>query len=72
MFKMIGVAAALLGVVCVVMACIYWLTPASGLPSFVPGYSANLDRIHVTHGIVALIVGLGLFGVAWFAKAQKT
>ena len=72
MFKMIGIAAALLGVVCVVMACIYWLTPASGLPSFVPGYSANVDKIHVTHGIGALVAGLVLFGVAWFANAQKT
>jgi hypothetical protein len=57
-----------IGLVFIAIALVYWLTPAGGLPSFLPGFEAGSDHVHLTHALAALLVALGLFGIAivWF------
>jgi hypothetical protein len=58
----------MIGVVFVAVALVYWLTPAGGLPHFLPGFEAGSDHVHLTHALGALLVALGLFAIAivWF------
>ncbi len=67
--RALGIAAAVLGVVMLVVAVIYWVEPASSLPGFFPGHEAGSDHHHVKHGIAAVVVALGLFAFAWFRTA---
>ena len=60
----------LLGLVAIALAAYYGLTPASSLPAFLPGYDAGSDRIHTTHALGSLIVGLALLALAWFQRAR--
>jgi hypothetical protein len=58
----------IIGVVFIGISLVYWLTPAAGLPSFLPGFEQASDHFHVTHALGALIVALALFAIAiiWF------
>jgi uncharacterized RDD family membrane protein YckC len=69
MIKPLPLIAVILGVVFLALAVLYGLTPAGGLPAFIPGYEAGSDHVHVTHALVALIVALILFALAWFQRA---
>ena len=60
-----------LGVVLIVIAVIYWVEPASSLPSFFPGHQAGSSHHHVKHGIAAFLVGLACFAFAWFQTGPK-
>jgi len=64
-------AAAVLGVVLVVLAFVYWIEPAGSLPSWMPGHEAGSGHHHVKHGIAALLVGLALLVFAWFQTGKK-
>jgi hypothetical protein len=64
-------AAAVLGVVLVVLAFVYWIEPAGSLPSWIPGHEAGSGHHHVKHGIAALLVGLALLVFAWFQTGKK-
>jgi hypothetical protein len=68
MTKVVPVIAGLLGIVFLGVATVYWLTPAGGLPSFLPGFEAGSDHVHVTHALGSLILALALFALAiiWF------
>lgn len=68
MTKTVPLIAGLLGFVFLALAAVYWLTPADGLPSFLPGFQPGSDRVHVTHALASLLVALALFVVAivWF------
>ena len=57
-----------IGLVFVAIALVYWMTPAGGLPSFLPGFQAGSDHVHVTHALGSLLVALALFAIAivWF------
>jgi len=62
---------AIVGVVLLVVAAVYFAEPAGSLPSFFPGHLAGSTHHHTTHGIVALIVGLiGIVG-AWMSGGKK-
>ena len=63
--------AALLGLVFLALAIAYFVIPAGGLPSFLPGFEAGSEHIHSTHAIVSLIVALALFAFAWFQRARE-
>ena len=65
------VAAVLVGVLCLVVAVIYWVDNASQLPSFFPGHKAGSSHVHVKHGIAALILGLGALVLAWFQTGPR-
>jgi hypothetical protein len=54
------------GAIFLVIAVIYWVEPASSLPSFFPGHDAASSHHHTKHGIAAFVVALGCFAFAWF------
>ena len=63
----------MIGVVFIGLALVYWLTPAEGLPSFLPGFQAASDHVHLTHALASLIVALALFAIAiiWFQLSAE-
>ena len=70
------IPAVVLGVVLLVVAVVYFVTPEHSLPSFFPGHSsassAERNHHHTKHGIAALVVALALFAFAWFQTGPKT
>jgi hypothetical protein len=68
MTKPLPLIAGILGVVFLALAALYGLTPAGSLPTFIPGYEAGSDHVHMTHALVSLIVALLLFVFAWFQR----
>ena len=58
----------IVGIVFIGVGLVYWLTPAGGLPSFLPGFEAASDHVHLTHALGLAIVALVLFAIAiiWF------
>ena len=71
MKKPLNIIAVIAGVVFVIIAAMYWMTPAKALPSFFPGYDVSLAAPHIKHGIVSFSVGLVCFAFAWFNSAKK-
>jgi hypothetical protein len=65
-------AAALAGVLLLVVAVVYFADPAKSLPSFFPGHDAASTHHHVKHGIAAFVVALACFVFAWFQSGPKT
>jgi hypothetical protein len=68
MTKPLPLIAGILGLVFLALAVLYGLTPAGSLPTFIPGYEAGSDHVHMTHALVSLIVALLLFVFAWFQR----
>jgi len=68
--KIVVAVCAILGVLLIVAAVVYWIEPAHSLPSFFPGHESGSSHHHVKHGIAALVVGLALLAAAWFASAR--
>ena len=66
MSRPLAILALLVGVVFLALAAYYWLTPAGGLPSFLPGYEPGGTGHHLKHAILSLVVALALFALAWF------
>jgi len=71
MHKSLAIIAGILGVVFLILAFVYWTTPASSLPTYLPGYDPAMGGIHFKHGLAALIVAVGLFIVVWFKTGKK-
>jgi hypothetical protein len=67
MKKSLATIALILGILFAALAIYYWITPASALPAFLPGYNPAMLTPHFKHGLAALIVGILLFIYAWFA-----
>ena len=63
--------AGLLGVLFLAVAAMYWFVPASGLPSFFPGFKAGSDHIAVKHAIGSLVIALVLFAFAWLQSRRR-
>jgi Na+/H+ antiporter NhaD/arsenite permease-like protein len=67
--------AVIVGVVLIVVAVIYFVSPEHSLPSFFPGHasatSAEANHHHTKHGIAALVVALACFAFAWFQTGPK-
>ncbi len=64
--RMLMIGGIVLGILLVLIAVIYFASPASALPAFFPGYTPGLATHHIKHGIAALILGLGAFALSWF------
>ena len=65
------VPAVLLGLVFLAIAVIYFVEPASSLPSFFPGHEAGSSHHHTKHGIAALVVAAACFIFAWFQSGPS-
>ena len=63
--------AVLIGVLLLIIAGIYWISPAGSLPHFFPGFLAGSAQKHYKHGLASFIVALGLFAYAWFQTGKK-
>jgi hypothetical protein len=63
----------IIGLVFIGLAIVYWLTPADGLPRFLPGFQAESDHVHLTHALGSLVVALTLFAIAiiWFQLSSE-
>jgi amino acid permease len=57
-----------LAIVFLAIAVAYFLLPAESLPTFFPGFEPGSARVHVKHGIVAVVVAIVLFGAGWFSR----
>lgn len=65
------IPAVLAGIVFLVIAVIYFVEPASSLPSFFPGHEAGSSHHHMKHGIAAVVVALACFVFAWFQSGPS-
>jgi hypothetical protein len=63
--------AIILGLAFLALAIVYWVVPAGSLPSFVPGFEAGGTRVHLKHGIAAVVVAVALFGFGWYAGRSR-
>ncbi|HWW89232.1 MAG TPA: hypothetical protein VNY35_00460 [Solirubrobacteraceae bacterium] len=74
-FRKLVIPAVVLGILLIVVAIVYFVTPEHSLPSFFPGHSsassAEANHHHTKHGIAALVVALALFAFAWFQTGPK-
>jgi hypothetical protein len=60
---------ALLGVILLVVAAVYFLVPADQLPGFFPGHEAGVTHVHAKHGIAAAVAGVVLLiAGAWMGR----
>jgi len=72
MNKPLVIIAAILGIVFLGLAYIYFTTPASSLPSFFPGHETTITtHVHYKHGIGTLLLGVACFIFAWFQSGKK-
>lgn len=63
--------AVVLGIVLIVLAIVYWVEPASSLPSWMPGHEAGSSHHHIKHGIAAFLLGVALLIFAWFQTGKR-
>lgn len=74
--RRLAIPVAILGVVMIAIAIVYFVQPQQSLPSFFPGHSSATDleakHHHTKHGIAALVVALACFAFAWFQTGPKT
>ena len=64
--RFLAILATVVGVALIAIAIVYWVEPASSLPSFFPGHQAGSSHHHTKHGIAAFLVGLACLVFAWF------
>lgn len=65
------IAAVVLGIALIVLACVYWIEPAKSLPSWLPGHEAGSNHHHVKHGIASFLLGVALLIFAWFQSGPR-
>jgi hypothetical protein len=71
MRKTLAWCALIIGILCVILAVVYWTVPADSLPAYLPGYEAGVASTHFKHGLVAVILGLAFLVYAWFTSVPK-
>lgn len=69
--KLLAIIAVILGIIFLIAAVIYFITPAKSLPLFLPGYDAGITKTHFKHGLGALILALAAFAFAWFQSGGQ-
>jgi hypothetical protein len=69
--RLLVALAVIAGIALIAVAIVYWVEPASSLPSFFPGHQAGSAHHHVKHGIAAFFVGVALLVFAWFRTGPK-
>ena len=63
--------AIVIGIALIALSILYWVEPASSLPSIIPGHEAGSSHHHVKHGIASFLVGVALLIFAWFQTGKK-
>ena len=63
--------AVILGLAFAAVAIVYWVVPAGSLPSFVPGFDAGSQLIHVKHGIAAAAAAVVFLALGWYAGRAR-
>jgi len=71
MKKYWSVVLAILGVISIVVAIIYFVSNAGHLPSFFLGYTKNSTHKHIKHAIAFLSLGVVLFIGAWVTSGGE-
>jgi len=66
-----ALVAVIVGIVLLVLGIVYWTTPASALPSFLPGHELHSSARHIKHGLAAFILAVFCFVLAWFQTGPK-
>lgn len=69
--KILTFLSVLLGIIFMILALVYWSTPAGSLPTYLPGYISGSIIVHFKHGLASLILALALFAFAWFKSGEK-
>lgn len=69
--KILGLLAVCVGILFLVAAGVYFMTPAHALPSFFPGHDMTSTK-HIKHGIGAVGIALACFAFAWFKTGKKS
>jgi uncharacterized membrane protein HdeD (DUF308 family) len=62
---------ALIGILLIVVAILYFAEPAHSLPSFFPGHTGHGTKTRPKHGIAALVVGLIVLALAWVSRSRS-
>jgi hypothetical protein len=65
------IIAVIIGLLFCAIAVLYWIEPASALPSFFPGHAIGSTQHHTKHGILALALAIVSFIAAWFLSGPK-
>ena len=53
----------LVGLFFFALAALYFLVPANALPTFMPGYDPEVNKIHLTHAVGFLVMGVLGFAI---------
>jgi len=61
----------LLAILCLIAAVMYFAMPAGSLPTFMPGYMAGSDHIHIKRAAIAAVIAVVLFLIGWFAGSSR-
>ncbi len=61
----------LLAILCLIAAVMYFAMPAGSLPTFMPGYMAGSDHIHIKRAAIAAVIAVVLFLIGWFAARSR-
>ncbi|HSX39246.1 MAG TPA: hypothetical protein VLI92_01510 [Candidatus Saccharimonadales bacterium] len=72
MNKLLLVLVGLAGVAFLVLAIIYFVTPAMNLPHFIPGYEVGVATTHFKHGLASLVLALGAGAFVWFKTGPSS
>ena len=72
MKKILMILFVVLALIFLAIAIFYWVTPADKLPHHFPGYLATSSKVHLKHGLAALIVAVGFGILAWFSTKKTT
>jgi hypothetical protein len=72
MKKALMILSLILALVFLGLAIFYWVTPAGKLPHSFPGYINGSTKIHLKHGLAAIIVAVAFGILAWFSSKKTT
>lgn len=61
----------LLGIIFLILAYIYFTTPANHLAQFLPGFDKTMTKVHTKHAIGASLLAIAAFVLAWFQSGKK-
>ena len=63
--------AVFLGLAFAAVAIVYWAMPAGSLPSYLPGFEAGSNVMHVKHGIAAAAAAVLFLALGWYAGRAR-